>query len=123
MDHKKAKSIIEPLAQKAIQILKLQDWEISNVYMDGDHENENCAMDICTQIPYLRAKINIWNRAYTLSEDELKASYVHELCHIYTENLYSIANANASIHLHPFIEEQREQLTERIARLTLKVLK
>lgn len=112
------KKVIEPLFDKVQKYLSLQDWNFEIRYMSGSFEGgENTAMSIDINIPYLGAVINIWDKAYTLPEDEVKHAFIHEMCHVYTESLYSIARANANPHLHVFIEEQREQLTERIARL------
>jgi hypothetical protein len=116
--HTRAKKIIEALAVPVRSFLKLDEWELEHSYMDGTFpDNDLAALTIDVNIPYLRASVRIWDAAYSLPEAELKHAYIHEMCHIYTENLYSIARANASPHLHPFIEEQREQLTEKIARL------
>ena len=123
MNHKKVKKIIEPLVPRLRKLLCLSEWQVEHLYMSGEnHENKDCAMTIDILIPYLSARISIWDRAYTLPDEEVIEAYTHEFCHIYTESLYSIARANANPHLIPFIEEQREQLTERIARLAVKLL-
>lgn len=116
--HLATKKVVEGVAEKAIIALKLNEWHIEHCYMAGNFpDNPKAGMTIDIDISYLRAVINIWDPAYSIPPEEMRHAYIHELCHIYTENLYSIARANANPHLHVFIEEQREQLTEKIARL------
>lgn len=118
MKHTKAKKEINKIYKQAIDYLCLQDWEITVKFMDGEcADGQKAVMTNTIDLTYLRSTIQIWNPAYLLDDKEIAHSFIHELCHIYTEDLYSIARANVNPHLHPFIEEKREQLTERIARL------
>lgn len=121
--HRKTKEILTTLVDKTRDALKLNEWRIEHRFMSGKYpEGADTLMSVKVDISYLRATIWVWESAYTAPLEELKHAYVHEMCHIYTEGLYSIARAGASPHLHDFIEEQREQLTERIARLVSHTL-
>jgi hypothetical protein len=106
---------------KLIRLLNLQDWEIEVIYeTENCNDNSTVGMDNTISIPYLRSTI----RCYPIMEDHtdnyIRDVLCHELCHIITEPMYSMCNANVNPHLQPFVEEMREQETERISRIALK---
>ena len=115
--HERARNLINKHIDGFIKKMNLQDWEIDVEYMKGKYENELTGMTI----EYLRSTIRLFDRVYELPDNEIIDMFTHELAHIITEPLYSLARANANPHLHPFIEEQREQMTERIARIVRKI--
>ena len=104
------------------EVLNLHEWKISISFIDGEFDSTAktpCAIDV--SIPYLTAHIRVFNSANDMPRKEIKYALTHELCHIFTEPLYSIALANVNPHLEPFVEEQREQVTERMARIVNKL--
>jgi len=118
MKHKRAKKVIQRVFPRAVEAMKLSDWRIEVKFMSGEHADAPKAlMSNAVDFTYLASIIQVWDPAYELSDDEIAHTLIHELAHLYTEDLYSIARGNVPPHAIPFIEEKREQLTERIARL------
>lgn len=122
MKYKEAKKIIKENLSKYRNYLNLSEWEVTILYMDENNpDNEFTGMMIETSIPYLRSTLKIFPAAYENQEEmEIKRMLVHELCHIITEPQYSLCRANVNPHLYDLVEEQREQETERIARIAQK---
>ena len=117
----KLKTSINKHLPKLITLLNLQDWEIDITYeTENCQENRAVGMDNTIEISYLRSNI----RCYPIMENQadvyIRDVLCHELCHIITEPMYSMCNANVNPHLQPFVEEMREQETERISRIALK---
>ena len=98
-----------------------QDTEIEITY-----EKENCQENWATgmtntiEISYLRSDIRCYPIMKYQTDDYIRDVLCHELCHIITEPMYSMCNANVNPHLQPYVEEMREQETERISRIALK---
>lgn len=124
MTRAKARQIIRKNLQPYRDALNLGEWEITTYYMDEENPDAPLTgMMIDTDISYLRAQLRVYPALWkNEEEDEIKRMIVHELCHIITEPMYSLCRANVNPHLYPFVEEQREQETERIARIAHKVL-
>ncbi len=123
--YKEVKKLIQDNVKDYRNFLNLDEWKVEVLYMDEycDH-NEMVAMDMTIDISYLRATMKVYPKAWEDCDDlYLKQVLVHELCHIITEPQYSLCRANVNPHLHVFVEEQREQETERIARIACKGLK
>ncbi len=101
--------------------LNLQDWDIGIVFMEYEHEEEpRTAMTNTVDESYLRSTIRVFPVSKEQSDDENKHTVMHELCHIITEPQYSLCRGNVHPQMHMLVEEQREQETERIARIAMK---
>jgi len=112
---------IEKHLTALVDLLNLRDWDISVEYVDDPNdENEYVGMDNTVDIAYLRSTIRCYPIMNKMDEEYTRDVLCHELCHIITEPQYSLCRANVNPHLYPFVEEQREQETERIARIALK---
>ena len=123
MSSMKRKKIVEKYLTKLVNHLNLQDWEINVVYVPHDHtDNVGVGMETDVDISYLRSEIRCYPICDKLTEKQIKHILCHELCHIITEPMYSLCRANVNPHLYSLVEEQREQETERIARIALQAL-
>lgn len=112
---------VEKYLSELVALLTLYDWEIAVEYVDEPNpENENVGMDNTIDISYLRSTIKCYPIMEKMNEEYTRDVLCHELCHIITEPQYSLCRANVNPHLYPFVEEQREQETERIARIALR---
>jgi hypothetical protein len=116
----KIEKSIEKHKPKLVEYLALQDWEIDIHFMDSDSDTQGAGMDITIDISYLRALVRVYPIMGDRDEKEIVETMAHELSHIITEPMYSMCNANVNPHLQPFVEEMREQETERIARIAMK---
>ena len=106
---------------KLITLLNLQDWEIEITY-----ETENCqenwavGMTNTIEISYLRSDIRCYPIMKDQTDDYIRDVLCHELCHIITEPMYSLCRGVVSPMQYEWVEEMREQETERICRIALK---
>ena len=106
---------------KLITLLNLQDWEIEMTYeTENCQENWAAGMTNTIEISYLRSNIQCYPIMEDQTDNYIRDVLCHELCHIITEPMYSMCNANVNPHLQPYVEEMREQETERISRIALK---
>jgi hypothetical protein len=119
----KRRKHVEKYLSDLVAVLNLQDWEISVEYVDKpNEENADVGMDNTVDISYLRSTIKCYPIMENMDEEYTRNVLCHELCHIITEPMYSMCRANVNPHLYCFVEEQREQETERISRIALKAL-
>jgi phosphoribosyl-dephospho-CoA transferase len=120
--HLKTKEIINKNIDKLLSLMNLQEWEINILYIDGASDSgSEIAMDTSTDISYLKADIRVFDVTHKCKRQEIIEILTHELSHIITEPLYSLSIKNVAPQLHPVVEEQREQQTERIARIVGKL--
>ena len=118
----KRKKSVEKHLTNLVRVLNLQDWEISVEYVPEAHpENPDVGMDNTIDISYLRSTIRCFPIMEKMDDEYIRNVLCHELCHIITESMYSLCRANVNPHLLIFVEEQREQETERISRIALKI--
>lgn len=100
--------------------LKIEDWQ-GSVFISGDsHKNNPKVAGECEiQVNYLNYCVTLYlcvkEKFYRKEYNEVAHILMHELCHVYTEPLYSSAIENCSPHQNIYVEQQREQLTERIS--------
>lgn len=121
MTKKQFEKMILDTVHKYQNYLSLQDWDVGVVFMDYDNEdNPAVAMTNTIDISYLRSTIRVFPISKEITEKEAKEVIMHELCHIITEPQYSLCRGNVSPQLYELVEEQREQETERIARIAMK---
>jgi len=118
---KKTEQVIKKHFDKLVTHLNLQDWKIRLDYMDGDcFRNEMVAMDNTIDLSYLRSTIRIYPVIEENTKEEILETICHELCHIITEPMYSLCRGVVSPMQYEWVEEMREQETERICRIALK---
>lgn len=120
--HERCRNIVNKHINKLVEYMNLQDWDIEVGYMDGPNpDNKLVGMQNEINIEYLRSTIAVFTPMYDRKEYEIVQTLAHELAHIITEPLYSLTRANVNPHLESFVDEQREQATERIARIVMKI--
>ena len=121
---KKTEQVIKKHFDKLVTHLNLQDWKIRLDYMDGDcFKNEMVAMDNTIDLSYLRSTIRIYPVMEENTKEVILETICHELCHVITEPMYSLCRGVVSPMQHEWVEEMREQETERICRIALKNFK
>lgn len=121
MTQKQFEKLVLDTVRQYQSFLCLQDWDVGVVFMEDEHFDEpRTAMTNTIEISYLRSTIRVFPISKEIPEREMKETVMHELCHIITEPQYSLCRGNVSPQLYEMVEEQREQETERIARIAMK---
>jgi predicted SprT family Zn-dependent metalloprotease len=108
------KKTVKELQEK----LKLTHYEIKLTFKKENEDNFKVAAEISISRDYLRARLTIYDCAFD-KENDMEHIIKHELCHIITEPLYLYCFdlLNGKLRTSQDIEEQREMMTEKIARL------
>lgn len=121
MTKKQFQKLILDTVSEYQKYLNMQDWDIGVIFMEYEHDEEpRTAMTNTIEISYLQSTVRVFPISKTMEIDEIKHIVMHELCHIITEPQYSLCRGQVSPHMYPVVEEQREQETERIARIAMK---
>jgi len=106
-----------------LQIGNLQEWQYF-LYHPKNQKDKNVECNV--NHSYLT--INIYFNDEILKEYKNKdfkwIRYIlcHEISHIYTEELYRMATDCLALPMVPYVEKVREQNTERICKLLIKLL-
>lgn len=96
--------------------LNLSDWDIS--FSIVPNNDDNSIAEVSVQCPYKRAHIYIQDGAFEKPND-ISHIVKHELCHCITEPLYvyCVDLLNDKKRDHASINDQREMMTEHIAKI------
>lgn len=106
---------VKALVKKWSKRLYIEDWDII-INLEKDHESRSA--DIRPNPVYKFATMTVYDCAF-LKPDKIEDVIKHELCHCLTEPLYEIPMdlINGRFRTKLEIEDQREILTEKIAKL------
>lgn len=107
---------INKLIKKYAKKLNISHWKF-NLILSEEKETGACA-DIASDHRYLFATITVYPEAFKKPND-LDEIISHELCHCLTDPLYKYCYdlLNCQLRTPQDIEDQRELLTEQIAKL------
>ena len=108
------------LAKKWKRKLYLNEWNIhivikSKDHPDGPETRATCGVDS----PYLECTINIYPSFFKGSKKRQEHDIVHELCHIITDEITTIAYnlKNGVLHHGHHISDANERMTTRLGDL------
>lgn len=106
------------------ELLVLHEYEIL-LEFDSNSESEARAT-ISTNLDYLWAKLTVFpvveKDFNEQNYEDIVETILHELVHILTDPLYKVAYAGTNAYTEPFLDNIREQTTQRITRIILPTL-
>lgn len=112
------KQSVERIIKKYQKKLLLESWDF-NVILSKDSVSEsNAAAEVYCSPVYRFATITIYKDAFK-KPNNINNIICHEMCHCLTEKLYTFCYdfLNSKFHSHNDIEDEREFLTEWIAKI------
>jgi len=102
------------------RVMYLCEWSIHVAYQEEPHAESNVQADITVDTQYLTATINLYLVVYELWKKKSPKVFeilVHEMCHILTDPLYYVAEKGVTKPEMAWLEELREQTTERMSQI------
>lgn len=119
MTLKKLKAITKEYAK----LMLLSDWHLDVILSDKEVGDENAAAMVSFSHIYKHGTITFYKSAFK-SPNDVHHIVIHELCHLLTEPLYisCIDFLNGKHRSRHDIEDQREMMTEHIAKVASSLI-
>lgn len=110
------KRLVQSFVDRYARKLNISHWSI-NIIISNEKDTGTCAK-IKSDHRYMFATITVYPESF-VEPNDIEDIIRHELCHCLTDPLYKYCYdlLNGQFRTHHDIEDQRELLTERIAKL------
>lgn len=116
------KEYITDIIKRCLKICYLEDWKWSVKY-DIEMDNKFAQISVQPEYKYFTIFLSklLLEEFKNKNYKEINFTIIHEISHIYTEELYEIAIKSQTNATRPYLEKIRENSTQKVAYLVEKL--